>query len=422
MEHTLNIYFVTFGCKVNAGEDQYYLSQLIEHGFKVASSINDTDIVVINTCAVTETAAKKSAHYIEKLRKENKELKIIVTGCLTEEKGASLKKYGADIIVTNGSKSELVNHIINLTDGYIKASDGSFAGGALLSHTNTKTRAFFKIQDGCDAFCTYCIIPALRGRPKSMPKNEVVSGFKKLLSLGYKEIVLVGIHIGLYGKDLGLNVTDILEELVKIEGDFRIRLTSIEINEINERLLYLIKNNEKICPHLHIPLQSGCNKILSLMGRKYKKDDYINIIEKAREIIPDVTIGSDIIAGFPEETDDNFNETLKTLQAAGTEFYHAFPYSERKGTAAENMENKVDVKIREERAALLRQQGLKSLMNLYSKSIGKTYRVLSEKGNKGHTENYILIHYDKNIEPNQFVNVVAAEIKDGKLIGKIVEK
>ena len=242
----MNIYFVTFGCKVNAGEGQYYLSQLIEQGFKEASSIHDADIVVINTCAVTETAAKKSTHYIEKLRKENKDLKIIVTGCLTEEKGVSLKEYGADIIVTNGSKSELVNHILNLTDGYIKASEGSFAGGALLSHTNIKTRAFFKIQDGCDAYCTYCIIPELRGKPKSMPKNEVIIGFKKLLSLGYKEIVLVGIHIGLYGKELGLNITDILEELVKIEGDFRIRLTSIEINEIDDRLLHLIKDNEKI--------------------------------------------------------------------------------------------------------------------------------------------------------------------------------
>lgn len=418
----MNIYFVTFGCKVNAGEDQYYLSQLIEQGFKEASSIHDADIVVINTCAVTETAAKKSAHYIEKLRKENKDLKIIVTGCLTEEKGMSLKEYGADIIVTNGSKSELVNHILNLTDGYIKASEGSFAGGALLSHTNTKTRAFFKIQDGCDAYCTYCIIPELRGRPKSMPKDEVISGFKKLLSLGYKEIVLVGIHIGLYGKDLGLNITDILEELVKIEGDFRIRLTSIEINEIDDRLLYLIKNNEKICPHLHIPLQSGCNKILSLMGRKYKKDDYIKLIEKARSIIPNVTIGSDIIAGFPSETDEDFNDTLKTLQSAGTEFYHAFPYSERKGTVAENMENKVDVKVREERAALLRQQGFKNLMNLYNNSIGKIYRVLSEKGNKGHTENYMLIHYDKNTEPNKFINVTVTEIKDNKLYGKVAEK
>ena len=416
----MNIYFVTFGCKVNAGEDQYYLSQLIEQGFKEAASIHDADIVVINTCAVTESAAKKSAHYIEKLRKENKDLKIIVTGCLTEEKGAALKEYGADIIVTNGSKSELVNHIINLTDGYIKASNGSFAGGAYLSHTKTKTRAFFKIQDGCDACCTYCIIPELRGKPKSMPKDEVISGFKKLLSLGYKEIVLVGIHIGLYGKDLGLNITDILEELVKIEGDFRIRLTSIEINEIDDRLLNLIKNNKKICPHLHIPLQSGCDKILSLMGRKYKKDDYINIIAKARKLIPNVTIGSDIIAGFPEETDDDFNETLKTLKSAGTEFYHAFPYSERKGTVAENMENKVDIKIREERAAKLREQGHISLMNLYKNSIGKTYTVLSEKGNKGHTENYMLVHYNKNTEPNQFVKVVLTEINNGKLFGKLI--
>ena len=416
----MNIYFVTFGCKVNAGEDQYYLSQLIEQGFKEASSIHDADIVIINTCAVTETAAKKSAHYIEKLRKENKDLKIIVTGCLTEEKGAALKEYGADIIVTNGSKSELVNHIINLTDGYIKASNGSFAGGAYLSHTKTKTRAFFKIQDGCDACCTYCIIPELRGKPKSMPKDEVISGFKKLLSLGYKEIVLVGIHIGLYGKDLGLNITDILEELVKIEGDFRIRLTSIEINEIDDRLLNLIKNNKKICPHLHIPLQSGCDKILSLMGRKYKKDDYINIITKARKLIPNVTIGSDIIAGFPEETDDDFNETLKTLKSAGTEFYHAFPYSERKGTVAENMENKVDIKIREERAAKLREQGHISLMNLYKNSIGKTYTVLSEKGNKGHTENYMLVHYNKNIEPNLFIKVLITDIKDGKLYGQVI--
>ena len=416
----MNIYFVTFGCKVNAGEDQYYLSQLIEQGFKEAENISEADIVVINTCAVTETAAKKSAHYISKLRKDNPHVKIIVTGCLTEEKGGELKNYGADIIVTNGSKSKLIDHILNMTDGFIKASEGSFAGGPLSLHTKTKTRAFFKIQDGCDAFCTYCIIPELRGAPKSMPENDVINGFKSLLKLGYKEIVLVGIHIGLYGKDLGITITDILEKLVKIEGDFRIRLTSIEINEIDERLLNLIKDNNKICPHLHIPLQSGCDKILSLMGRKYKKDDYINMIAKARKLIPNVTIGSDIIAGFPSETDDDFNETLNTLKTAGTEFYHAFPYSERKGTKAENMENKVDVKIREERAAKLREQGHISLMNLYKNSIGKTYTVLTEKGNKGHTENYMLVHYDKNTEPNQFITVLISDIDNGKLFGKVI--
>lgn len=254
-----------------------------------------------------------------------------------------------------------------------------------------------------------------------MAKDDVISGFKSLLALGYKEIVLVGIHIGLYGKDLGLNLIDILEELVKIDGDFRIRLTSIEINEIDDRLLNLIKNNSKICPHLHIPLQSGCNKILSLMGRKYTKDDYISVIKKARKIIHNVTIGSDIIAGFPSETDDDFNETLNTLQIAGTEFYHAFPYSERKGTVAENMENKVDNKIREERASILRKQGLQSITRLYNSIIGNTYKVLSEKGNKGHTENYILIHYDKDIEPNNFINVLVTEIKNGKVYGKVID-
>ena len=385
----------------------------------------DTYVFAVFTCGGSTGSADKMLQKL--LNKHNinlssvfsvKQIDIFVPFFKIPEKD----KREEVILKSQVDIESIVNHIINLTDGYIKASNGSFAGGAYLSHTKTKTRAFFKIQDGCDACCTYCIIPELRGKPKSMPKDEVISGFKKLLSLGYKEIVLVGIHIGLYGKDLGLNITDILEELVKIEGDFRIRLTSIEINEIDDRLLNLIKNNKKICPHLHIPLQSGCDKILSLMGRKYKKDDYINIIAKARKLIPNVTIGSDIIAGFPSETDEDFNDTLKTLQSAGTEFYHAFPYSERKGTVAENMENKVDVKIREERAALLRQQGLKSLMNLYNNSIGKTYRVLSEKGSKGHTENYMLIHYDKNTEPNKFIDVLVTEIKDNKLFGKVVEK
>ncbi len=415
----MNIKFVTFGCKVNAGEDQYYLSQLIEQGFREADNMEDAHIAVINTCAVTEHAAKKSAAYISKLRKEYPYLKIVVTGCLTEEKGLDLKNYGADIVVTNGSKSQIVNHILNFTDGSIKAGSGGFAGGALKSHTQSKTRAFFKIQDGCDAFCTYCIIPKLRGMPKSMPKEDVIDGFKSLLDLGYKEIVLVGIHIGLYGKDLNMSITDILEELIKIEGDFRIRLTSIEINEITPRLLNLIKENNKICPHLHIPLQSGSDKILSLMGRKYTKDDYINTIKNARSIINNVTVGSDIIAGFPYESEEDFNDTLHTLSLAGTEFFHAFAYSERKGTIAENMDNQIPQKIKEARSAKLREMGHKSLMKLYESSIGKTYTVLSEKGNKGHSENYMLIHYNKNILPNNFIKVKVTNIKDNKLYGEV---
>ena len=384
----MKIKFITFGCKVNAGEDQLYLSQLIEQGFLEAKDIDEADIVVINTCAVTEHAAKKSAQYIAKLRKSYTHLKIIVTGCLTEDDSINLKEYGADIIVTNGSKADIIDHILNMTDGLIKAGTGSFAGGAVSVNTGTKTRAFFKIQDGCNAFCTYCIIPRLRGKPKSMKRQDVISGFKKLISSNYKEIVLVGIHIGLYGKDTNDNLTSLLKELVSIEGDFRIRLTSIEINEITDELLYLIKDSNKICPHLHIPLQSGSNKILK--------------------------------AGFPNENDDDFNESLNTLKLAGTEFYHAFAYSERKGTPACLMDNKVDIKVREERSKILRAQGDEMLLSLQKKSIGKTYRVLSEKGNKGHSSNYMLIHYDKDTEPNQFINVLITKIKNGKLYGKVI--
>lgn len=416
----MNIIFITFGCKVNSSEDQLTLSQLIEHGYSETSSLDEADIAVVNTCAVTENAAKKSLSYVTKLKKDYPHIKIIVTGCLTEEIGLSFKDYGADIVVTNGSKYNLAEHILNMTDGTETAGTGLFYGGALKNKTASKTRSFFKIQDGCDAFCTYCIIPKLRGMPKSMPVNDAIKGFKELLAVGYKEIVLVGIHIGLYGKDFNYNIADLLKELVKIEGDFRIRLTSIEINEITDNLINLMAESPKICNHLHIPLQSGSDKILKLMGRNYTKQDYINTIAYARSKINNLTIGSDIISGFPSETEEDFLDTYNTLVTAKTEFYHSFPYSERKGTVAAEMENKVPVEIREQRAAALRKHNSEVLNELYNASIGKTYTVLTEKGMKGHTDNYMLIHFDSNIAPNNFVKVTATHVENNKLYGKII--
>ena len=417
----MKIFFATFGCKVNTCEDQYYLSLLIDKGFMEADSSDDADIVVINTCAVTKAAAKKSASYISKVKNNKPHLKIVVTGCLAEDAGEKLKKYGADVVVSNGSKDNLVEHIINLSDGFISADNGMFSGGALKYKTKSKTRAFFKIQDGCDAFCSYCIIPKLRGIPKSMPLEKAVSGFKSLLDLGYKEIVLTGIHIGLYGKDLGYSFTDLLQELLLIDRDFRIRLTSIEVNEINDRLLSLMKNNNKICRHLHIPLQSGSNNILKLMNRKYKREDYINTVKKARSLIDDITIGSDIIAGFPNESIDDFNDTINCLDISGTEFYHPFAYSKRHGTKAYEMDNQIDTKEKERRSTILREKGKTACINKYKNSIGKTYRLLSEKGNKGHTDNYLLVHYKENIEPNRFINIEITEFKDNKLYGRLID-
>lgn len=416
----MNIIFITFGCKVNSSEDQLTLSQLIEHGYSETTSMDEADIAVVNTCAVTENAAKKSLTYVTKLKKDYPDIKIIVTGCLTEDIGLSFKDYGADVVVTNGSKYNLAEHILNMTDGVEKAGTGLFYGGALKNKTATKTRAFFKIQDGCDAFCTYCIIPKLRGMPKSMPVQDVIKGFKDLLNIGYKEIVLVGIHIGLYGKDFNYSISELLKELVKIEGDFRIRLTSIEINEINDDLINLMAENSKICSHLHIPLQSGSDKILKLMGRNYTKQNYIDTIAYARSKINNLTIGSDIISGFPSETEEDFKETYNTLVTAKTEFYHSFPYSERKGTPASEMDNKVPVDIREQRASILRKHNNDVLNDLYKSSIGKTYTVLTEKGMKGHTDNYMLIHFDKDIKPNNFIQVTATHIENNKLYGKVI--
>lgn len=416
----MNIIFITFGCKVNSSEDQLTLSQLIEHGYSETTSMDEADIAVVNTCAVTENAAKKSLTYVTKLKKDYPDIKIIVTGCLTEDIGLSFKDYGADVVVTNGSKYNLAEHILNMTDGVEKAGTGLFYGGALKNKTATKTRAFFKIQDGCDAFCTYCIIPKLRGMPKSMPVQDVIKGFKDLLNIGYKEIVLVGIHIGLYGKDFNYSISELLKELVKIEGDFRIRLTSIEINEINDDLINLMAENSKICSHLHIPLQSGSDKILKLMGRNYTKQNYIDTIAYARSKINNLTIGSDIISGFPSETEEDFKETYNTLVTAKTEFYHSFPYSERKGTPASEMDNKVPVDIREQRASILRKHNNEVLNDLYKSSIGKTYTVLTEKGMKGHTDNYMLIHFDKDIKPNNFIQVTATHIENNKLYGKVI--
>lgn len=416
----MKVFFSSFGCKVNSSENRYFLSVLKEKGFVEAENVDDTDIIVINTCAVTQIAAKKSKNHISKMRERNRSAKIIVTGCLAEEYGIVLKETGADIVVSNGSKSSLTEHILNLSDGFTAASEGAFSGGAVINASEGKTRAFFKIQDGCDAMCSYCIIPFLRGEPKSMPIEDAERNFRSLLSLGYKEIVLVGIHIGLYGRELGYNIYSLLKRLAEMEGDFRIRLTSIEVNEIDDSLLSLIAENDKICRHLHIPLQSGSDRILSLMNRRYKRRDYMDTVLKARSAIPDITIGSDIIAGFPDESENDFKDTLDCLAEAGTDFFHAFPYSERPGTPASSMENKVPLKERHNRSEIIREQGRLAQLNLYERLIGKKMRVLTEKGSKGHADNYVLIHFDKKIAANKFIDVRAEYVKDGKLYGNIL--
>lgn len=414
----MKISFITFGCKVNTSENELISGELAALGFCVSAPA-EADVIVINTCAVTEVAAKKCASYISSLRKKRPDVRIIVTGCLAGIPGADLKALGADAVITNGSKSSLKEHIISMTDGLIPVQNAQFYGGGTSS---SKTRAFFKIQDGCNAFCSYCIIPSLRGSPRSKPYEEAVSDFRALIHKGFKEIVLVGIHIGMYGRGTPHNLSDLLETVTEIPGDFRVRLSSIETNEITDKLISLMaERGEKICPHLHIPLQSGSDKILKSMGRRYLSADYIKAALNAKKRIKELTIGSDVIVGFPGETEGDFNDTTKTLKAADATFIHVFPYSKREGTRAAAMQDHLSDAEKEERASELRNIWDDVLLTSMHKMKGKMCRVLTERGNKGRCANYMPVAFSADVLPNNFINVLITGEKNGFLTGEIVD-
>ncbi len=411
----MKINFTSFGCKVNISENDSFASELAQNGYTYTKSMNDADIAIINTCAVTDTAANKCKTFITKTKRKYPHIKIVTTGCLISDATAQSENLPIYKAISNDEKHTLVEFI-----------NKNFPLDTIhYNNENIKlhTRAFLKIQDGCDAYCSYCIIPSLRGKPISVHIDNVYDNFIKLIDGGYKEIVLVGIHIGLYGKGENYNLYDLLKRLSSVKGEYRIRLSSLEVNELNDKLIKLILDSDNICKHFHIPLQSGCDHTLQRMDRKYKSIDYIDTVKKIRELYPDVTIGSDIIVGFPDESEAHFEETRQTLKFAGTEFFHVFPYSMRVGTKAELMDNHIDTKTKENRANILRNDGEKSLSVLMQNAIGKTYKVLTERGNKGHADNYLLIHIDeKNVPANIFVDVKVTNIVDNKLIGVIIWK
>ncbi len=418
----------SFGCKVNIAEEELILSKLLSNGFTQTNNQSLAEIMIINSCAVTETAAKKVEDYIKKSKEQLPHLKIVMTGCLANDKILK-SKDNIDLIIDNFSKELIVEYITtyfgcNSTENIDQLlDDKAIFTGVVKSADSKRTRNYFKIQDGCDAKCSYCIIPTLRGKSKSLDINTSIESFTNAIKSGYKEIVLVGIHIGLYGKEHGYNFTELVKRLIKVKGDFRIRFSSLEVNEIDDELINIMSDNQnKISSHLHIPLQSGSDNILKLMNRYYLKDEYINTALKAKEKIANLTIGSDVIVGFPSETDDDFNDTVKTLSTATTDFFHIFQYSDRVGTVASNMDNKIDPTLKKSRMKILQELASKKYQELVDKSIGKTFRVLTEKGDKGHTDNYLNIHLNNtlNIEPNKFHNVVITELEDNKLYGDII--
>lgn len=417
----------SLGCKVNIYEAEYVTNLLKENNYTIVDFEEIADIYIINTCSVTNESDKKSRKMINRAKRNNKDAIIIVMGCYSQ---VSPEEIEADIILGNKDKSK----IIEIIEEYQKTKESK-----KIIHDLTKvefekmeitkfenhTRAFVKIQDGCNAFCSYCIIPYARGRVRSKNPNDVINEVTKLVNEGYKEIVLTGIHTGRYGIDINTTLEELLEELVKIPGIYRIRLSSIEINEITPRIIKLIKESKVMAKHLHIPLQSGSNKILKLMNRRYNKEEFISMVNSLKEI-EDISLTTDLIIGFPGETEEEFNETIDTLGIIGFTKIHTFPYSKRKGTPAASMDNQVLPGIKKERVRKVLELSNSSEQEYYKNNIDKEYDGVVEVHTSGeiivHTSNFIpVVINDSNVNNNDIVKVKITDINNNKVYGEIVK-
>ena len=390
----MKYYIINLGCKVNAYEAKVMSDLLTNAGF-TKGSIDDADIYIVNTCFVTNVAEHKSFQMIRKAIKHKPKL-VIVCGCLPQMKEKEVLAIdGVDIVLGNKDKSKIIEYINNYKDKVSKIYDLTNAEFEDMQLNNfDKTRAFVKIQDGCNNFCSYCIIPYTRGNVRSKKKEDVINEIKNLINYGHKEIVLTGIHTGNY-HDLDYDFADLLNDIVKIPNLKRLRISSIEITEINDRVIDVIKNNDILVDHMHIPLQSGSNTILELMNRKYDITYFINKINKLRSIRPLISITTDVIVGFPNETEELFNETIDNIKKIGFAKLHVFPYSVREGTKASLMDNQVPENIKKERARKLIDLSKELEINYINNFIGSYLEFIPETYKDGylygHTGNYLSI-------------------------------
>lgn len=397
----MKFYIYTLGCKVNSYESRIMTEDLINAGYVEEKDNNiPADIYIINTCSVTNTADSKSLKLIRQAIKKNKDAIIVICGCLAQVKPETVNIEGVDIVIGNKNKSKVSEYINEYVKNKNKKTDiydiSNVEFETMKLNNFDKTRAFIKIQDGCNNFCAYCIIPYTRGSVRSKPREDILNEIDHLTLNGHKEIVLTGIHTGNYGSEFdNYDFADLLNEIVKIKKLSRIRISSIEITELNDRVLEIIKNNNVLVDHLHIPLQSGSDEILKLMNRKYDTKYFIEKINKIRKIRPDISITTDVIVGFPNETEKNFNETIETIKKVDFSKLHVFPYSKREGTKAATMEGQIKEEVKKQRVMELLKLS-KELENKYmNKFIGKTLTFIPEVYKDGyligHTGNYLLI-------------------------------
>lgn len=416
---------LSLGCKVNTYESEYVINELKSAGYEIKNFDDICDVYIINTCTVTNNSDSKSKKMIRQAIKRNPNACVVAMGCFIAA-NPDIQIDGLDIILGNKDKSK----IVELLDEYFKNKNElrlQYTGrlkefeDMYISNFPGRTRAFVKIQDGCDNFCTYCIIPFVRGKCRSKDESKVIDEVKSLVRNGYKEVVLTGIHTGSYGVDLDTDFADLLDKLVKIDGLLRLRISSIETTELNDKVLNVLKNSKVLVDHLHIPIQAGSNEILKAMNRKYDLDYFFNKINEIRSIRPDIAISTDVIVGFPGETEELFNTTIDTCKKLEFSKLHVFPYSERRGTASSRMDGKIDEHEKKERSRRLIEVSHELEMNYMKKFINKEVDVLIEEFKDGysygHTGNYLHVKIKGELPHNEIVKVTIKSIEYPYCIG-----
>lgn len=421
----------TLGCKVNTYESQAMLRLFEQNGYEEVPFKDIADVYVINTCTVTNTGDSKSRQMIRKAIRKNPEAVICVVGCYSQVAPEEIEAIdGVSIILGTQFRSEIVDLVEQFRFNHkriVKVKDvmklRTFEDLNIDHFSNT--RAFLKIQDGCNNFCSYCIIPYARGRVRSRKPESVLAQARELVKQGYYEIVLTGIHTAGYGEDLDhYSFYDLLVDLTKIEGLKRLRISSIETSQIPEAMVDLIASSQVIVDHLHVPLQSGCDATLKRMNRKYNCEEYYHKLMMIKEKIPDMVFTTDVIVGFPGESEEEFQQTYQFIKKVGFTQLHVFPYSQRKGTPAAKMKDQIDERIKHERVNRLIDLSHK-LHDDYAKSqIGKTLRVLFEKNEDGyyvgHGDNYLLVKVASDVNLIGQIKNVIIDSYDEILTGRVM--
>ncbi len=425
MSENKTVSFHTLGCRLNMSETGSIAQGFVDRGYTVKPFGESVDVTFLNTCTVTDGADSTCRNQIRKAQKASPEGKVVVAGCYAQMEAEKIKAMqGVDLILGTHEKHKVFDYLQDEDQNLVHIDKTNEFWGAATTESDNHTRAFLKIQDGCNYVCSFCIIPFARGRSRTITVAKAIEEAKNLVSRGFKEIVLTGVNIGEYESTSGERLVDLVQGIIEVEGLERLRLSSVEPNTITRELLEVLKNSGKYQDHFHIPLQSGSDRILSSMRRKYDTFQYRGVIALVKEYFPDASIGADIIAGYPGETDEEFQETIDFVTELPITHFHVFPYSKRKNTTAARAENHIQGDLKKKRVRALIDLGEKKLADFRRLQLNSSSEVLFEREKQGYfvglTSNYLRVRVKSNEDLTNQIRKVKISTEDNNILNGII--